>query len=155
MNHSNFLITNSRHGSLLWNVLAQQPIKVLIAAALPASKWPCKVSRAVELLINQSVRRKLFPVVIGQSLDPCKRVGLPLEKQRHSQKPPRDLDRSIGACVVQLNDFARFGRLSKQCSQASIKEPLAVPINDKNSNLRPCLFPTNRSNRNDESLSNI
>jgi len=70
LNHSNFLITNRRHGSLLWNVLAQQPIKVLIAASLPTGKWSCKVSGGVELLINQSVRCKLFSIVIGQSLDP-------------------------------------------------------------------------------------
>jgi len=68
LNHSNFIITNRRHGPLLWDVLAQQPIKVLVAASLPASKWSGKVSSAVELLINQSVRCKLFPVVIGQSL---------------------------------------------------------------------------------------
>jgi len=70
LNHSNFLITSSRHGSLLWNVLAQQSIKVLIAASLSASKWPGKSSSTVELFINQAMRRKFFSVVIGQCLYP-------------------------------------------------------------------------------------
>ena len=70
LNHSNFLITNRRHGWLLWNLLAQQDVKVLIAAPLPASKWSGKVSSAVELLINQAVRCKFFPIIIAQSLDP-------------------------------------------------------------------------------------
>ena len=68
LNHSNFLATNHRHRSLLWNVLAQQSIKILSAASLPACKWSDKVRSAVEFLIYQTLRRKLFPVVIGQSL---------------------------------------------------------------------------------------
>jgi hypothetical protein len=48
LNLSNFLINNPRHVSLLWNLLAQQAIKVLITASLLASKWSGKVSNAVE-----------------------------------------------------------------------------------------------------------
>ena len=75
LNHSNFLITSRRHGSLLWDVLPQQSVEILIAASLPTSKWPGKVSSAVEFLINQPVRRKFLPIVIGQCPDPY-REGL-------------------------------------------------------------------------------
>jgi hypothetical protein len=70
MNHSNFLINDYRYNPLLWDVLAQQSVKALIVATLPVSKWSGKVSGAVELLINQPVRRKLSPILIDQYLVP-------------------------------------------------------------------------------------
>ena len=48
----------------------QQALKVLIAASYPVGKWPCKVSSAVEFLINQAIPCKLFHDVLGQSLEP-------------------------------------------------------------------------------------
>ena len=69
LNHSNFLITNRRHGSLLWDVLPQQSVEILIAASLPTSKRSSKVSCALKLFINMCMRCKLFAVVKGQCLD--------------------------------------------------------------------------------------
>jgi hypothetical protein len=50
--------------------LPQQSVEVLVATSHHDNKWSGKVISGVELLFNQSVRFKLFSVVIGQSLDP-------------------------------------------------------------------------------------
>jgi hypothetical protein len=48
--------------------LAQQPIEVFIAAALPACKWPRKVDGDLKLFINMCMRCGLFAVAKGQRL---------------------------------------------------------------------------------------
>lgn len=66
--HSQLLIGDSFHALLLWNVLAQQAIEVLVAAALPDAIRIDKVSLDAKGLINGLVIRKLLAVVHRQSL---------------------------------------------------------------------------------------
>ncbi len=60
---------------------------------------------------------------------------LALYHQPRRREPPRDLKRFIGACVIHQNDLVRLDRLRHQCSKASFKESLAVPVdnNDRDS----------------------
>ena len=41
------------------------PLRYSLLPRSQLGKWPCKVSSAVELYINQTMPRKLFPVVIS------------------------------------------------------------------------------------------
>jgi hypothetical protein len=68
--HSQLLIVDSFHASLLGNVLAHQSIEVLIAAALPNSLWIGKVDQHAKGLIDGLVIRKLLAVVHRQNLPP-------------------------------------------------------------------------------------
>ena len=64
-NHSQLLIGDSFHAPLLGNVLAQQTIEALVAAALPAAIRIGKVGKDAKALIG-----KLLAVVHRQSLHP-------------------------------------------------------------------------------------
>ena len=61
--HSQLLIGDSFHSPLLWNVLAQQTIEVLVAAALPAAIRIGKVGLDAKALIYGLVIGKLLAVV--------------------------------------------------------------------------------------------
>ena len=41
------------------------PLRYSLLPRSQLGKWPCKVSSTVELLINQTMHRKFFPVVIS------------------------------------------------------------------------------------------
>jgi hypothetical protein len=68
--HSQLLIGDSFHAPLLWNVLAQQTIEVLVAAALLAAIRIGKVGLDAKGLIYGLVIRKLLAVIHRQSLHP-------------------------------------------------------------------------------------
>ncbi len=70
LNHFNFLISYPGHGSFLRGVLAQQNVKILIAALLQAGKWSGKVGSALKLFINMCMPCKLSAVVKSQCLAP-------------------------------------------------------------------------------------
>ncbi len=68
--HSQLLIGDSFHAPHLGNVLAQQTIEVLVAAALPTAIRIGKVGLDAKGLIKSLVIRKLLAVVHRQSLHP-------------------------------------------------------------------------------------
>ena len=68
--HSQLLIGDSFHAPLLGNVLAQQTIEVLVAAALPTAIRIGKVGLDAKGLIDDLVIRKLLAVVHRQRLHP-------------------------------------------------------------------------------------
>jgi hypothetical protein len=68
--HGQLLIGDSFHAPLLGNVLAQQTIEVLVAAALPTAIRIGKVGLDVKGLIDGLVISKLLAVVHRQSLHP-------------------------------------------------------------------------------------
>ena len=70
VDHSNFLVSDVFHCPLLGNILPQQPVEVLIGAALPAGKGPGKVPRTVQCLVDLGVSTELFAVVVGQRFNP-------------------------------------------------------------------------------------
>jgi hypothetical protein len=70
LDHSQLLIGDSFHAPLLGNVLPQQTIEVLVAAALPAAIRIGKVGLDAKGLIYGLVIRKLFAVVHRQSFHP-------------------------------------------------------------------------------------
>lgn len=70
LDHSQLLIRDGFHAPLLGNILAQQPIEVFVAAALPAAIRIGKVGLDPQGLINDLVDRKLLAIVHRQSLHP-------------------------------------------------------------------------------------
>ena len=66
----NFLIVDVFHRALLSHKLSQQTIEVLLTTSLPARKEPGKVDHTRQRFINQPISAELFPVVVGQRLDP-------------------------------------------------------------------------------------
>jgi hypothetical protein len=68
--HSQLLISDSLHAPLLGNVLPQQTIEVLVAAALPTAIRIGKVGLDAKALIDGLMIRKLLAVVHRQSLHP-------------------------------------------------------------------------------------
>jgi hypothetical protein len=66
--HSQLLIGDSFHAPLLGNVLAQQTIEVLVAAALPTAIRIGKVSLDAKALIDYLVIGQLRAIVHCQSL---------------------------------------------------------------------------------------
>ena len=70
LDHSQLFIRHGFHAPLLWDVLAQQPIEVLVAAALPAAIRIGKVGLDAQGLIDGLVVGKLLSVVHRQRLHP-------------------------------------------------------------------------------------
>jgi hypothetical protein len=68
--HSQLLIGDSFHAPLLWNVLPQQIIEVLVAAALPTAIRIGKVGLDAKGLIDDLAIGKLFAVVYRQRFHP-------------------------------------------------------------------------------------
>lgn len=69
LDHSQFFIGHSLHAPLLGNVLTQQPIEALVAAALPAAVWIGKIGHDVQSLIDGLVICKFLST--ANVLDPC------------------------------------------------------------------------------------
>jgi hypothetical protein len=70
LDHSQLLICHGFHAPFLGDVLAQQPIEVLVTAALPTAIRVGKVGLNAQGLVGGQVVRKLLAVVHRQSLDP-------------------------------------------------------------------------------------
>ena len=70
LDHSQLLIGDGFHAPLLGNVLAQQSIEVLVAAALPAAIRISTVGLNSQGVIDCLVIRKLLAVVHRQRLHP-------------------------------------------------------------------------------------
>jgi hypothetical protein len=66
--HSQLLVANSVHASLLGNLLALQYVGVRVAATLPTAIWIGKVGLHVKALLDGMVMVKFFAVVHRQRL---------------------------------------------------------------------------------------
>lgn len=70
MDHSQLIFRHGFHTPFLGDVLAQQPVEVLVAASLPTAIRVSKVGLDAQGLNGGQVVCKLFAIVHRQGLDP-------------------------------------------------------------------------------------